>query len=207
MITKLNEYLGHSLNIIYKVSKDLGYTIVEKISGGAYGYAFLTSDNEVLKVSYDRGDAVAADILIGKKCEYLADCYHVHKTNEFDIIVMEKLDTENLNEKKLKKAMTDHYKYFNSKMPSIGDVYRLCFNSYFRDFIKIYKESRKYNVRIDTQNSGNFGLKNGHLAAFDLGGRADHWSYKFQNLEKIKELEKFYDEITKSKEFSGFGSR
>jgi len=199
MILKLNEYLGHKEEIIYKIANELGYKLIKKLGGGSYGTAFLTSDNKVFKVTYSSGDAGAADSLINKKCEYLANCYNVYETNEFHIIVMEKLDTDNVNKDKLKKAMSSSYKFNHSsslKTTLIKNIYNIFSNSYVNDFIEIYKEAKKYGVGVDTQNIGNFGLKNGHLAAFDLC----RFKNGFENLEKIKELEKFYDEITKQRD-------
>lgn len=201
MLTKLNEYLGHTQQIIYKVANELGYNLVKKIGAGQYGTAYLTNDNKIFKVSYSKTEANAADKLIGINCEYLCNYYNVYETNEFWIIVMEKLDTENVNKEKLKNSIGSAFDIVHLTSPNIKDVYRLFFNSYVRDFIKIYKEAKKYKVHIDTQNTGNFGLKNGHLAAFDLeGGFGD-----FKNLKGIEKLEKLYDEITKNREFSGLG--
>jgi len=148
------------------IFKKLGYNIIKNISGGHYGYCYLTDKNTVLKYTSDKFNAAAAYILKGKKLEYLVDCYNSyiinHNDHTFYIIEMEYLDTKKVNLNKL----NDAFKKFNYKMSYFNTIHP---NSYVRDFLKILKEADKYGIRVDLRNTGNFTIKNNHLCAIDLG--------------------------------------
>lgn len=158
--------LGKDHKFFIKILKKLGYNIQGNLSGGAYGFCYLSDDNKVIKITQDENNANASFISIGKKLEYLVNCYNVLKVkvdkSHFYVIEMEYVDT-NVDTKKLDNA----FKSF--KYGDMSAFNKLHPNSYIRDFMKIKKEAEENDIRIDLQNSGNFAIKNNHLCVIDLG--------------------------------------
>jgi hypothetical protein len=162
--------LGTDFDYWITTLNKLGYNITDKLSGGYYGFCYLTDNKKVIKVSFNRNDALAAHKLKNSKNEYLVDYYDVirfvDKSKNIKmsyIIEMEYLD-EKPHERKLETAFELFYKVRNSKLP-----YNLYPNSYVRDFFKIKKEANAKGVSLDLQNHGNFLIKNNHLCAIDIG--------------------------------------
>ena len=161
--------IASNLNYWIEILNKLGYKGVSPLKGGHFGFCFLTDESKVVKISFDKADAVAAYILKNIKNEYLVDYYNSYILNikdspdiKRDIYVIE---MEYLSSKpdsiKLKRAGT-----------SFDNIYKLHLihpNSYVRDFVKIAKEASLRDVKIDLQNLGNFLIKNGHLCGVDIG--------------------------------------
>ena len=63
--------LGTDFDYWIKTLNKLGYNITDKLSGGHYGFCYLTDNKKVIKVSFHRGDALAAHKLKNLKNEYL----------------------------------------------------------------------------------------------------------------------------------------
>jgi len=172
-IQKFNSFINE--DVYFNVNKQkqmsilasLGYNIIKAIGGGSYGNCFLEDNGNIVKITNDRSNAIASQSLIGKNLEYLSNVYRVIKVVDNNIalyvIEMESCDTKNLDKNKLKNI----FNLFSYKKMNV--IYKIYPNSYVRDFLKIQEEARENEIRLDLQNSGNFGLKNGHLCAFDLG--------------------------------------
>lgn len=161
--------LGTDFDYWVKTLNKLGYNIIGKLSGGHYGFCYLTDKKRVIKVSFSRSDALAAQKLKNLKNEYLVDYYNVirfvDKSRNIEmsyIIEMEYLDEP--QENKLNNAFKLFNKVGKSKLP-----YHLHPNSYVRDFVKIKKEAATKNVSLDLINPSNFRIKNNHLCAIDIG--------------------------------------
>lgn len=182
-----------SKHIQIKILENIGYKIIKYIGGGQYGSCYLSDENKIIKITVDLQNALASNRLIGENMEYLCNSYKVieifSKKIKYTgyIIEMENCDTSKLDENKLKKA----FKYFKLKM---NPIHNFSINSYIRDFIKINKESIRYKVRIDLQNYGNFGFKNGHLALLDYG--EPYYTFNSDlNLDRINKFKEKIDSI------------
>ena len=57
----------------YKIKKTLG--------SGNYGDAFLTNDNQVLKITIEKGEHLWAKEMVGRKCTHVVDVYDTWKYN------------------------------------------------------------------------------------------------------------------------------
>lgn len=173
---KLFEEFGGSVissnfNYWIEILNKLGYKGVSPLQGGHFGFCFLTDESKVVKITFDKGDAVAAYILKNKKNEYLVDYYKSYILNIKDlpkkniyVVEMEYLSSKP-DSIKLKKAFDIQNKSFGD----ISKIYLIHPNSYVRDLFKIKKEAALRDVKIDFQNSGNFLIKNGHLCGVDIG--------------------------------------
>lgn len=172
--------LLHKDEYIKKILTENGYTIIRSLSGGYFGHTYELEGNKICKVCYDRDEIKTVNLLIGKNNKYLINYYDTFRGLEFDLIIMEKVDL-NINEKKLKKAekLLDKATggYIN---PDIGDILfetipniinyisHIPFNSYLLDIVRMYIECSKYGKLILDLEHNNFGIKNGHLVAFDF---------------------------------------
>ena len=163
-------------NYWIEVLNKLGYSGISPIAGGYYGFCYLTDESKVVKITFDKGDAVSAHILKNKKNEYLVDYYqsyalHIKSESKKNCFVVE---MEYLSDKPDYKKLEQAFKSFDN----ISKLHMIYPNSYVRDFVKIKKEASLNKVSIDLQNSGNFLIKNGHLCAVDIGYstlRPDFW--------------------------------
>ena len=204
--SKLQERLIHTDEYVSKVLIENGYKILKPISGGGFGYTFELVDNKVCKITYDRDEIYTANLLIGKKNKYLINYFDVLQGNEFDIIIMEKIDVKSVDENKLDRAEialskcilqgrwsdTEFLTIVFEKIPDhIGYLLKLPFNSYLLDIIRMYIESSKYGrLQLDL-NHNNFGIKNGHLIAFDfmITSTKDNNYYYSDTIKKLIEIE------------------
>lgn len=202
----IEERLLHKEEYIIKILNDNGYNIIKPLSGGCFGYTYELEDNKVCKVCYDRSEIEVANILIGKKNKYLVNYFDVFEGKDFDIIIMEKLDT-NVNKNKLYKAETLLSKVGQWSNPDIGDIVfdeipnivnyigHILFNSYLLDIVRMYIECSKYGMLNLDKFHKNFGIKNGHLVAFDF----KIWKKKISG-NKIKKLIETEQELENSRE-------
>ena len=171
-IKMFEEFIPSDTDFDYwtKTLNKLGVNITDKLSGGYYGFCYLTDNKKVIKVSFNRGDALAAHKLKNLKNEYLVDYYDVIRfvDKSKNIKMSYIIEMEYLDKKPDKKKLVDAFKLFHkvarSKLP-----YNLYPNSYVRDFLKIKKEATTKGVSLDLQNHGNFLIKNNHLCAIDIG--------------------------------------
>lgn len=175
-IKMFEEFIPSNTDFDYwtKTLNKLGINITDKLSGGYYGFCYLTDNKKVIKVSFNRGDALAAHKLKNLKNEYLVDYYDVIRfvDKSKNIKMSYIIEMEYLDKKPDKKKLVDAFKLFHkvvrSKLP-----YNLYPNSYIRDFLKIKKEATTKGVSLDLQNHGNFLIKNNHLCAIDIGVQWD----------------------------------
>lgn len=161
--------ISSNMNYWIEILNKLGYKGVSPLKGGHFGFCFLTDESKVVKITFDKADAVTAYILKNIKNEYLVDYYNSYILNIKDspdikrniyVVEMEYLSSKP-DSIKLKRA----FKSFDD----ISKLHLIHPNSYVRDFVKISKEVSLRDVKIDLQNMGNFLIKNGHLCVIDIG--------------------------------------
>lgn len=168
------EYLPNQMSHEYitNMVKKFGYNIVKKLSGGAYGFAYLLDNNNVLKITsqVSWNNAVAAYKLLNIKNEYLVDFYNVFEVkigdkDSFYLIEMEYIDTETIN----KENLENMFRLYNYNKINAKSIYGYFFGNYYKDIKKMKKELDDKGISWDVARMSNFGIKNGHLCAFDLG--------------------------------------
>ena len=163
------------------------------MGAGVWGIAYEIPGNKVLKITEDDREVDNAKHLAGKKNKFMADIYKVYsigrkkETSPFHfsagkrVIVMEKL--EPLKGPMLRKiiAFSDAFDEYNNEENSWTDMLENGWNEGFDEFLRsqgledvysdllaIYEEAASKGVYLSDMHQENFGIKNGHLAIFDI---------------------------------------
>lgn len=133
------------------------------LGSGTHGCAFLSSSNQVLKITSDYREYLFAQSIKGKNLKRVANIYEssILKPNVF-LIVLEYVDT-NLDYD-LIYAFDDYLDILRSKktFPQNREVM-----FWKKNITMIENELRKYNLFIRDLHWSNFGYKNSKLAIFD----------------------------------------
>ena len=130
------------------ISKKLNLPLLDFLGGGACGIAYKIPGNKVLKITEDEYEINTAKELLGKHNEYLADYYKTYSIKGHPdklVIVKEYLEELTPEAKESCDAFFDGLYVYN-------------------DFIKMFSEAVDL-TDITTQNCG---MKNGHIALFDI---------------------------------------
>lgn len=167
---------------IIQVAKQLNVKLDKFIGAGAHGIAYEIPGNKVLKITIHPNEVNNSKLLVKKKNEYLVNIDKVYsvKKNHHTIIIMEKLQPLGPWKKRLKDfdeavgryygqflwsksgGNWDHDDDFGKQLPpNLVPV--------FHDIVNIFSEARQKGIELKDVRIDNLGLKNGHLAAFDLG--------------------------------------
>jgi len=167
---------------IVQVAKQLNIKLDKFIGAGAHGVTYEIPGNKVLKITIHANEVNNSKRLAKKKNEYLVNIDKVYsiKKNHHTVIVMEKLQPLGPWKKRLKDfneavsryygqflwsksgGLWDHDDEFGKQLPpNLVPV--------FHDIVNIFSEARQKGVELKDVRIDNLGLKNGHLAAFDLG--------------------------------------
>lgn len=180
-----------------KQAEDLYGVKIDKFLGsGSWGAAYSTTNNKVLKFTYDSKEYEAARPLIGRKNTYLVDLYGVEKLGKGNYaILMEKIQP--MNDKYRKDIenfdrLIDKQDIVGAMSVEIGkswadilsDGYNEDTAAYlaskntesnimspvdvYKNLLKIYEEAEDNGVMLTDMHLENLGIKNGHLAALDL---------------------------------------
>lgn len=159
-----------------KFAKDKGYNLGDIIGIGFGGVAFDMND-KVFKYTYDDIEVSASIDLEGKNCEYLANVYETYETEKGYVIILEKLgelpDSIVDDLKEISTKFDKHPEYnFDDLIESFDENFndKLSDNQkkLYSDLLKIKEEGRKYNIDIIDCKIDNLGIKNGHIAMFDV---------------------------------------
>ena len=159
--------------------------IITGLLGIGYGeiiYSLL--NNKVLKYTEDDIEVITCSFLKEKKCEYLADIYEIEDFDSVWIIIEERLKELNISGKLALKSLLDlYYNYKGIDLPSEYNFniffthgYDEIFNnklgkrlkSYYNDIFGIMEECKKIGFYVLYCKIDNLGIKNNHLAMFDI---------------------------------------
>lgn len=178
----IDESEGAFKKEIIQVAKQLKISLTNYIGGGAWGIAYEIPGNKVLKITMHNSEISNSKHFLGKKNEFLANIYKVYsiKNTYHTAIIMEKLQPLGSWKKRLKDfddavgryygqflwsksgGLWDHDDEFGKQLsPKLVPL--------FHDIVNIFSEARQKGVELKDVRIDNLGLKNGHLAAFDLG--------------------------------------
>lgn len=98
-----------------------GYTIKKSLGSGVYGEAFLTNNNQVVKVTGEKGEHLWAKEMIGHKCKHVVDVYdtweYTLNNDKIYFISEEKLETTQIDYN----TRSSVYKILNSILYYIGE--------------------------------------------------------------------------------------
>lgn len=210
------EYVYLGKNVVREVSRDeqespiasmfapykeeaedlYGVKIDKFLGSGSWGAAYSTTNNRVLKFTYDSKEYEAARQLVGRKNTYLVDLYGVDKLGKGNYaILMEKIQP--LDDKHRKAV--ENFDRLIDKQDIVGvmsveigrswadilsDGYNEDTAAYlasknsqsnimsplevYKNMLKIYEEAEDSGVMLTDMHLENLGIKNGHLAALDL---------------------------------------
>ena len=180
---------------IAQVAKQLKVELTNFIGAGVWGIAYEIPGNRVLKITEDDREVDNAKHLVGKKNKYMADIYKVYsigrkkekETSPFQfsagkkVIVMEKLETLKGPLLKVIIAFSDAFDEYsneeNSWTEMLADGWDQGFNDFleekglddiYSDLLAIYEEAASKGIYLSDMHQENFGIKNGHLAIFDI---------------------------------------
>lgn len=183
----------HSDEYINEIFKQLGYKNIKNVGGGYFGQCFELDSKLIGKVTTDPNEKHFVKKLINKNNNYLINYYDVFEFSEFDIIIMEKVDTNHIDKKKLNKAKRLLEKIYGSydfieKIYNISKFIVLSLNnSYLIDMVKILIEGYKFGIVLDLRGD-NFGIKNNHLCSFDFMVTKDiNFNYIIRNLKYMED--------------------
>jgi hypothetical protein len=180
-----------------KQAEDLYGVKIDKFLGsGSWGAAYSTTDNRVLKFTYDDKEYEAARQLVGEKNTYLVDLYGVEKLGKGNYaILMEKIQPLNDRYKKAVEnfdRLLDKQYIVGAGSVEIGRTWAdILSDGYdedmaahlasqntesgimspvevYKNMLNIYKEAMDNGVMLTDMHTENLGIKNGHLAALDL---------------------------------------
>lgn len=178
-------------------AEDLYGVKIDKFLGsGSWGAAYSTTDNRVLKFTYDDKEYEAARQLVGEKNTYLVDLYGVEKLGKGNYaILMEKIQPLNDRYKKAVEnfdRLLDKQYIVGAGSVEIGRTWAdILSDGYdedmaahlasqntesgimspvevYKNMLNIYKEAMDNGVMLTDMHTENLGIKNGHLAALDL---------------------------------------
>jgi len=180
---------------IAQVAKQLKVELTNFIGAGVWGIAYEIPGNRVLKITEDDREVDNAKHLVGKKNKYMADIYKVYsigrkkekETSPFQfsagkkVIVMEKLEPLKGPLLKVIIAFSDAFDEYsneeNSWTEMLADGWDQGFNDFleekglddiYSDLLAIYEEAASKGIYLSDMHQENFGIKNGHLAIFDI---------------------------------------
>lgn len=180
-----------------KQAEDLYGVKIDKFLGsGSWGAAYSTTDNRVLKFTYDSKEYEAAKPLIGRKNTYLVDLYGVEELGKGNYaILMEKIQPLGDSHRKAVEnfdRLLDNQYIVGTGSVEIGrtwaDILSDGYNEdtaahlvskdtrsnimspleVYKNMLKIYEEAEDNGAMLTDMHTENLGIKNGHLAALDL---------------------------------------
>jgi hypothetical protein len=183
-VKHLVKYTDYKINkILLFIEKRYRIKISKKLSSGDRGFAYLTNDNKVLKITKHVEEVNFYKLGISSK--NIVKCYNLYYLNKFNcwvilmdyIIPLSKEDIQiftNLFIKFL--GFNDLYegKFTNKTKLKLknfceGEMIRykkaelICYG-----LSKIYKICNGYNLNVDEVHADNLGWKNDEMVAFDL---------------------------------------
>lgn len=169
-----NDFYKEEEKNIRDFAKSKGYNLGEIIGIGFGGVAF-DMGSKVLKYTYDDIEVSASDFLINKKTEYFANVYEITEFERGWIIIMEKLDKlsdDNINDlKNISSKLSDSPEYNLDKLNMDSEFYNDLSDSekvLYTDLINMRKESDQLGFDLIDCKIDNLGIKNGHIAMFDV---------------------------------------
>lgn len=168
------------------------------LGSGQNGIAILLKSGKVFKLTQAPDEAWTCDSLVGKNNNYLCDIYGVFEYKDIGyIILQEKLKSIDIKKEfndidmtlKNLKLYQDNYGDFSFKNlfypKKFSDNAEQNFKNnilFVQSYINIIKEAKSNGIKNLDMSDGNYGVKNGKLALFDLMD----YSVKKTNLIKLK---------------------
>lgn len=174
-----------------KVAYKLGYKMPKFLGNGTFGVYYKLDDTKGLKITYDKNEAIFADKIIDRDCEFIAKCYDIYEVDIKDspfskkiyAIVTELLDPlfdkevdvydEFIydivyNEHKLDYSL-DEFKEIFSEYTDIKFLYN--YYELYKSLVGIVKETESIfgTINLDIDNASNLGKWSRGFKLIDYG--------------------------------------
>lgn len=180
--SKTLKELSNNRKYIQKLCNVLGYEFKSYIDCGNHGYAYLLSDNKVLKITTDTSEFLVANKLKGKKLKRISNVYDTYKLNMSDVYIIVLEYIQPLSDEL--RDILEEWIYINN--PDEKNELEVWV---FNEIKNIFDELKSNNIEnpYDYKWWMNMGLKNGNLAVFDVGDKSiiynDYDNLDIQNWE------------------------
>jgi len=198
-IDKLDVAVPNVEILARKIAKKIGAKKIAPAENGNYGYAFLTDDNRVIKITSDKSELVAANKIKGKRNKHIVDVYDSYKIKNKDIyvLVVERVDRDDrfddleydlnnffLSPNGIDGEYGDYFTFLEElDRPGIIDnrdinyIRKKITNSelnkdylwFFNQMLELIAEIRTFGITTYDYGANNVGMKKGNIALFDLG--------------------------------------
>jgi len=153
----LNEKIDLNMtnNVASAVAQKYGFQQLQHLGGNGYGQAYDIGNNQVLKVTTDRSEALENADLIGKQFNYIADPYAVYEVvskttrTKLWVIILEKLRTDDEYFDKMFRRLTTAMKFifngtiYNSFSEVLNEMSYGYLNPYENENFKKYMANNK----------------------------------------------------------------
>jgi len=183
-----DDTIGFLGDILKRLVKRFGLkTKVKYIDSGSFGMAFGVGDNKVIKLTSNKGEAMIAKDMLGKKIPHCVNYYDVVVVKGYGVyaILMDRAEMFDSDTEEVVDTMVDmnisQCTLKEVKKRSGSDLGDNKIKKIVDDYIKMYKALTKNKVSLQDLHTGNMGYLDGKMVHFDMMG-----SSSYRDISKIK---------------------